>query len=233
MNKYQGFMVVVVGGLVVAVTMLVFQARALTFKVQSLEAERARPAPVAAGSGSQQVKQVESLPVMPSGTTVRDVPSTFDWKEPRAADPTPPASPSKPNAAIVESAILSPAQEQAVARSVDRILEEKYGHLPKVHKPEDMEKMLERELNLTASQKERIAALFAKKREESSEIFKGQNPFSGKVLGKAMELDQKYENLVKAELDNTQQAKYDQLKKEGKINNGISIQIEAGGDENE
>ena len=234
MNKFQAVHVAVLAGLVIAVTLLVFQSRALTFKVQALEAERGKPAPVA--------PQAKTAPSNP----------TFDFGGPSALlEETQPRYGSKPaGSTLVETPVqvqkpattppaargesdLSPAQEQAVARSVDRILEEKYGHLPKVHKPEDMEKMLERELSLTASQKERITALFAKKREESSEIFKGQNPFSGKVLQKAMELDSKYENLVKNELDATQQAKYDQLKKDGKINNGISIQIEAGGDENE
>jgi Spy/CpxP family protein refolding chaperone len=225
MQKYQAFHVVVLAGLVMAVTFLIFQSRALTIRLQTLEAASVRV------EKSPPVREPEPPKGAPMAPTEMDAPPARRPSEIDVESSKPAAEPSVKLAQAPERAELTPAQEQAVAKAVDRILEERFGHLPKGNRPEDLEKTLERELNLTPSQKERIAEILKRKREESSSIFKGSNPFSGKVLQKAMELDAKYDTLVKNELDATQQAKYDQLKKEGKINNGISIQIDATPDE--
>jgi hypothetical protein len=223
MQKQQAFLVFVVAGLVVAVTLLVFQARALTFKIQALEARQpekqvasqgVRPAPAQTLGDQLEVEPQRSAPVQE--------------KAPRPSGaPIQPVAP----ADSVLAKTLTPAQEEAVSRSVDRILNEKYGHLPKSAPHEPLEKILERELNLTASQKERITALLKKKDEELAATHQSGNPFSGKNLQKAMDLNARYETLIKNELDANQQAKYDQLKKEGKINNGITINITANEDE--
>ena len=227
MPKHQTFLVFVVAGLVVAVTLLVFQARALTIKLQALEARQPEKAVAPAGVRQDKapVQEVQfEAPSMPSTPPAEEVPRRTDV-------PQKPSAPSDSLLARVPVTPLTPAQEEAVSRSVDRILSEKYGHLPKNTPPEPLEKVLERELNLTASQRERITALLKKKDEESASTLHGGNPFSGKNLQKAMDLNAKYEALIKNELDANQQAKYDQLKKEGKINNGITIQINAGADE--
>ena len=225
MPKHLAVHVVILAGLIVAVTFLIFQSRALTLRLQALETTSVR---------------VDSSPPAPDSRPPRGAPLSAgelqlprETPEPpvaREADPAKAPTPSAPLSTLpAEKTWISSDLEQSVARHVDRILAEKYGHLPKA-KTEDLEKVLERELNLTPSQKERISALLKKKREESNTVFSGKNPFSGNVLQKAMELDAKYETAIKNELDATQQAKYDQLKKDGKINSGIMIQIEANGD---
>jgi hypothetical protein len=218
MPKYLAVHVVVIAGLVVAVTFQVFQSRALTIRLQALEAASLR---------ADKPPPVPEPPPKDAPLHPEELQSRYRGPEPPVVERNAPPADVPP----VPDVVLSGSLEKEVARHVDRIVAEKYGHLPKSPKSEDLEKTLERELHLTASQKERIAALLKTKREESSAIFKGVNPFSGKALQKAMELEAKYDQLIKNELDVTQQAKYDQLKKDGKINAGISIQIEADGNE--
>ena len=221
MPKYMAIHVAILAGLVLAVTFLIFQSRALTFRLQILE-QRA-PAPERTPAPSPMGKVLTG----PTDAKVDDDLKPTYIEGVIRGGVVVPLEPAK----TTEKTGLTPAQEQAVAQSVEKILKEKYGHLPKAEVHEPLETVLERELNLTATQKERIADLLKKKQEESRTSFKGGNPFSGANLQRAFELDAKYEKLIKDELDAPQQAKYDQLKKDGKIGGGITIQIDAGGDE--
>jgi hypothetical protein len=211
--------VVVLAGLVMAVTLLVFTNRALTFRVDALEAARARsesgPAPRATFPPTDMNLSRSDTTPPPSE------PSTPETTRPAETKPA-------PEVAAVEGQALTPSQEQAVARAVDRILKEKYGHLPKVANPEDIEKTLEKELSLSASQKARISDLLKQKREELRALFEGDEAGKGLPVKKGMEIERRYDAAIKNELDATQQAKYDQLKKEGKIPAGLVVQIEAG-----
>ena len=221
MHKYQSLHVAVLAGLVAAVTFLIFQSRALTFRLEALKAECASHAPAISVAEAQKARPA-------------DPPIQLEMSPP--ADPAPPSpvrplegKPTMENAATPRAgnaAELTSAQEEAVARSVDRILKEKYGHLPKMANPEDLEKTLEKELNLTASQKARISILLDQKRAEMHEVFTGDNPLSGTNLKKGMEIENKYDAAIKRELDTTQAAKYEQLKKDGRIGQGIMVQIE-------
>ena len=220
MPKYMAIHVVVLAGLVLAVTFLVFQSRALTIKVERLEAARDRAAAAPKVPPAQPVVQP------------RETNSTDDLKPAYVEGPASalrsPIPPTDRSAIPVEESKLTPAQEEAVAKSVDRILNEKYGHLPKVHHPEDFEKTLEKELGLSESQKIRIGEIIKWKREEQRKVFQAEEGLlSGKSLKKAMEIDNKADELIKAELSATQQAKYDQLKKDGKLQPGVTIQVEA------
>ena len=215
MQKYAAIQGVVLTGLVAGVTLLIFQCRALTYKVEALEAARdkmeaAAPPAVSKPPPGELPPQVELMP-----PAAEPAPT-------RPADARPVS-----DSPVVEGPTLTPAQDQAVARAVDRILKEKYGHLPKLANPEDLEKTLEKELNLTASQKARIAELLKQKREEMRAVFEGDNPMGGSSIKKGMEIERRYEAAIKNELDANQQAKYDQLKKEGKIAQGLVVQIEA------
>ena len=222
MPKFMAIHVAILAGLVLAVTFLIFQSRALTFRLQALESATPKegpapstPARAAPAEGSDAPDELK--PVQVEGSS-----------KPAVRPVTPPTSSDSPADARAPEASLTSAQEQAVERSVDRILKEKYGHLPRMPNPDDLEKTLAKELNLTESQKARIGELVKKKRQELRELFENE-PAAGLPLKKGMEIDRKYDALIKNELDAAQQAKYEQLKKDGKIPQGVTIQIEAGG----
>lgn len=218
MPKYMAVQVFVLAGLVAAVTLLIFQSRALTFRVQALEAAPRRAYLDPGAKWMTHRSDPLELDDQKPSSEERVHPGTRSVKPPEGANAAAPA----------ESAALTPAQEQAVAQAVDRILKEKYAHLPKFGKPEDLEKTLAKELNLTESQKARIAEILKRKREELRALFEGEDATKGPPLKKGMEIERRYDAAIKNELDATQQAKYDQLKKEGKIPAGLSVQIEAG-----
>ena len=217
MPKYLALHVVVLAGLVVAVTLLVFTARALTFRIDKLEAAAEKREAKAATPS-----ETAATPASPSNDEPKPTYIEGSKESPREAPP-----PSTP-AVTEKGETLTAAQEEAVAKSVDRILKEKYGHLPKIPNPDDLEKTLEKELNLSESQKVRIGEILKWKRGELRKVFEGdEGVLSGKSLKKAMEIENKTDDLIKAELDATQQAKYDQLKKDGKIPQGVTVQIDA------
>lgn len=220
MPKYMAVHVVVLAGLVAAVTLLVFQSRALTFRLEKLEAARGRAESERREPASPQAP-VES----PAADDLKPV-----YIEKSGSMPLNPLNAAPAPAAPTETASeLTPAQEQAVAKSVDRILKEKYGRLPGMTKPGDLEKTLEKELNLSASQKLRIAEILKWRRDELHKLFEGENPMAGPTMKKALDIERRAEEAIKGEIDATQQAKYDQLKKDGKIPQGVMIQVEAGG----
>ncbi|HEU4338818.1 MAG TPA: hypothetical protein VFS19_02015 [Planctomycetota bacterium] len=216
MPKYMAVHVVVLAGLVVAVTLLVFTARALTFRIDKLEsaAEKREVKPVT-------TVEPDAKPTLPPTDELKPV--YIEGNKYGIREVPPPSTPVVPE----KSETLTPAQEEAVAKSVDRILKEKYAHLPKNPNPEDLEKTLEKELGLSESQKVRIGEILKWKRGEQRKLFEGEDPTLGSTMKKAMDIDKKAEAAIKNELDATQQAKYDQLKKDGKIPQGVSVQIEA------
>jgi len=218
MPKYMAVHVVVLAGLVVAVTLLVFTSRALTFRLDKLEAVRHSEMPS---------KPVLGRPAPADWMTHRGEPMNLPAESPSPAPPKQAEKSAAATASHGESSELSPAQEEAVAKAVDRILKEKYGHLPKFGNPEDLEKTLAKELNLTESQKARIADILKRKREEFQALFEGGDPMAGSNMKKAMDIERRSEAAIKNELDSAQQAKYDQLKKDGKIPLGVRIQVEA------
>jgi hypothetical protein len=229
MPKYMAVHVVVLAGLVLAVTFLVFQSRALTIKVDRLEAARDRQASEVRDAGqAKQPAETSGGFELKTDPTDRGAPST----PPPEETPTKPEGPT-PMIPSETAAELTPAQEQAVAKAVDRILKEKYGHIPKPMKPEELEKMLDQELKLSDSQKVRIGEILKWKRDEQNKLFEGEDPLSGPTMKKAMAIERKAETAIKSELDATQQAKYEQLKKDGKLPQGVMIQVEAGGKDGE
>jgi hypothetical protein len=115
-----------------------------------------------------------------------------------------------------------------IAREVDAILKEKYGHLPQFDMADPLV-VMERELNLSPSQKVRIGELFKQKQEEM--IKAHDDSKMGEAFKKMREIDQRYEELVKAELDVAQQQKYEELKKNGKLMPGLMIKIGAKADD--
>jgi hypothetical protein len=220
--------VFVLVALTAAVTVLVIQNRALTVRLATVENALGgnRKDPLRPGSAGERESRsagreygAGNFAEGPDGRPARRADS----------DPTAPSgTPSEPEAKMSESAALTPAFEEAVARAVDRILKEKYGHLPKIPNPEDLEKVLEKELNLTASQKVRIAELLKQKRAELGKLFtEDEGGLSGSALKKGMEIERRYEAAIKNELDSAQQAKYEQLKKDGKIPQGVVVTVDA------
>jgi hypothetical protein len=118
------------------------------------------------------------------------------------------------------TAELSPAVKAAMAKEVDRLMKEKYGDLPAMNfrKMEDPITVMERELGLSPNQKMAIADLW-KKREE--EMMKSMNDSKMNEMAEKMkEIEGRYDAAIKQQLDLGQQAKYDGLKKDGKLHGG-------------
>ena len=121
---------------------------------------------------------------------------------------------------------LTPSQQGAVAREVERIMKEKYGNSPMFHAMEEPLVVMERELNLTPYQKERIAASLKERQEEMMKQVESEEKFpSPKEL---MESEKRSEAAIKAVLSLEQQARYDELKKEGKLFGGMMIKLGTG-----
>jgi len=220
--------VFVLVALTAAVTVLVIQNRALTVRVVTLESALGanHEPPVRTGSSTS---GKTTTPTREYGAG--DYVEGPDGRPARRADSDPDArkeSPSAPGAKSIDGVPMTPAMEEAVARAVDRILKEKYRHLATVPNPDDLEKVLEKELNLTASQKVRIAELLKQKKEEITKAFTAEEGLlSGSSLKKGMEIERRYETAIKNELDSAQQAKYEQLKKDGKIPQGLVVTVDA------
>lgn len=228
MPRFMAAHVFVLVALTAAVTVLVIQNRALTHRVGTLESaldgrreSHARPGSAAPRESSPPGREYGA------GNFAEGA----DGRPARRAeaDPDAPANPAPaPAAKTVDGITLTPGMEEAVARAVDRILKEKYAHLPNTSKQEDLEKVLEKELSLTASQKVRIAELLKQKGEELNKVFTSdEGILSGTSLKKGMEIERRYETAIKNELDSAQQAKYEQLKKDGKIPQGVSVTVDA------
>ena len=228
MPRFMAAHVFVLVALTAAVTVLVIQNRALAHRVGTLEnaldakhESHARPGSAAPHESSPPGREYGS------GNFVEGA----DGRPVRRADSAPdaPADAASASAAkTVEGVALTQGMEEAISRAVDRILKEKYAHLPKTSNPEDLEKVLEKELNLTASQKVRIAELLKQKAEELTKVFTSdEGILSGNSLKKGMEIERRYEAAIKNELDSAQQAKYEQLKKDGKIPQGVSVTVDA------
>ena len=102
-------------------------------------------------------------------------------------------------------------------------MKDKYGALPALsfHKMEDPIAVMERELGLSPNQKMTIGDLW-KKREE--EMMKSMNDAKMNEMAEKMKaIDERYDAAIKQNLDLGQQAKYDTLKKDGKLHGGSGV----------
>jgi hypothetical protein len=116
MPKYLAIHVFILAGLVVAVTFLVFQSRALTIKLDALEARQA------ANHAPKPVPGIDDAPSRRLASESPGIPTAPEQPAPKTTEA--PHVPRPP-----ETASLTPSQEQAVEHAVNRILKEKYGHL--------------------------------------------------------------------------------------------------------
>ncbi len=166
--------------------------------------------------------------------------------EARPADDTGPRvlppGPSQPAPAVPAPApteaqpALTPDQEKAVAKLVERVFKEKYPHLAGEGNAEDQLALLEKELGLDPGQKARIAELWKRMEEEEQALGEelGREMQAGKgnfmdAMPKFAELAKRYDELVKKELSIPQQAKYAELQKAGKIPGPNNLKVMIGG----
>jgi hypothetical protein len=134
-----------------------------------------------------------------------------------------------PSAAVPPPAVaeaFAPAQREAIAREVERQVERRS---PGVNfaSPEDPVALMEKELGLSPAQKIRIAELWARREEEQRKLFQG-DAFTGgpaEHLQRIHELEERYETAIKRELDFSQQEKYAQLKKDGRLMPGVVFRV--------
>lgn len=126
---------------------------------------------------------------------------------------------------------LTPAQKAAVAREVERQLKEQgaAGHkFPRPMTADQLLSMLEKELGLSESQKTRISEIWKQRDAEMRKMVEGGEFPPPKKL---MEVQDRYHEAVKRELDIAQQQKYDDLKKQGKLmGGGMVVAFEVGED---
>ncbi len=119
---------------------------------------------------------------------------------------------------------------EAVAREVERQMEARRPSIATFSSPEDPLAMLEKELGLSPAQKIRIAELWKRREEDQRKLFEGGalKGGPGEHFKKVQELEEKYETAVNLELDFTQQERYAQLKKEGRLHNGVVFRVQVG-----
>ncbi len=182
----------------------------------------------------QRVRELERKAPLKTGTVAAgskssDAPVPADRMEPASGDPVVPAQGTAAPAPVVSGAArsgaeskpeITPAMKAALAAEVERHMKEKYGDLPHIafHTMDDPITVMEKELTLTPNQKMAIGDLW-KKREQ--ELMKAFEEHKMSELGeKAKEIEERYDAAIKQQLDITQQGKYDQLKKDGKLNGG-------------
>lgn len=123
---------------------------------------------------------------------------------------------------------LPEATREAIEREVEKRLAEREknrgagvfsqgeGVLLKMEEPIAV---LERELALTPAQKERIAAIWKRRDEELRE--QAENGSHGREMMKRfIEIQERYDEEVKRELDVAQQRKFDELQKSGRLMGG-------------
>lgn len=119
------------------------------------------------------------------------------------------------------------ALQDAVAKEVERQLQAR-GPSIAFSGPQDPLTVLEKELGLSPAQKIRIGELFQQRDEEQRKLFeKGGPPQHLKALP---ELEARYEAEILRELDYAQQQKYEQLKKDGKLQQGVVFRVQISGD---
>jgi hypothetical protein len=116
------------------------------------------------------------------------------------------------------TAEVSPALKSMIAAEVDRAVKEKVGDLPRITRMEDPMAVMEKELGLSPNQKMEIGALWQKREDEMKKTL--HDAKMADMPDKMKELETRYDGLIKSHLDLGQQAKYDALKKDGKLMGG-------------
>lgn len=197
-------MVVVLG--VVAAGFVVFARRLkeLNDRLASIERRVAAPPPRVA-SGGPEINVPSTIPAetpVLSNPTVREERST-----PRTIESKPVTPSTTP--------ILAPDVQAAVAREVERILQERGPILPMVHNSKEPIEVMEEELGLTPGQKLRIAELIKQRDEEMKALAEKHPP--QEVMKLFPEVEERYEQAILRELDVTQQKKYLELQKSGRF----------------
>jgi hypothetical protein len=137
------------------------------------------------------------------------------------------AKSTEPAKGVVHPAELSPAMQAAMAAEVDRLVKEKYGDMPHMafKQMEDPLSVMEKELVLTPNQKMEIGELWKKREDEMMKAMDGAK--MGELPEKMKEIEGRYDAAIKQHLDLTQQAKYDGLKKDGKLmGGGVVFQVD-------
>lgn len=141
----------------------------------------------------------------------------------------PPSEPSRPAPVVPAPAAeaFTPAQRAELAKEVERALRERGGPTIGWGALEDPMAVMEKELGLSPAQKLRVQALWKRR---DAELMKGVdegfqgNP--GEHFKKLKEVEERYDEEIKRELDFAQREKYDALKKEGKLQPGVLIRVE-------
>ena len=123
-----------------------------------------------------------------------------------------PSALNAPSASTVPPS-LTPEQQKAVAGEVERIIKERFPHLPSM--AGDPLEVMEKELELSAAQKLRIGELLKQHEQEMEKLIREGK--MGEAFGKIEEMQERYETAVKQELTVAQQEKYETLKNEGRL----------------
>lgn len=124
------------------------------------------------------------------------------------------------------TATLPPDLKAAIAKEVEeQIKKSGSGNVHMSFDPfQDPMTVMEKELNLSPSQKIRIQELLKKKQEENMKVIDEDIKMKEK-MEKHDEIDRRYEELIKRELDLEQQKKYEELKKSGRLMTGTVIKF--------
>lgn len=202
---------ILAGFILFVVTLMAAHSRSKAVRVTAIEAARLK---------SETARRKAPAPTRPEAQpTVTD-----EEPEPAPTKPRettrPPESP-KPGIPTQKPPQAVPAQKET------EILEKELGNLLNgagflfggegvqvvtLGEPEDYGKILEKELNLSASQKARIDDLLQKKQAEMETVFSGQDGLNAAGMKKIHEIEKRYNAAVRNELDATQQAKYDKMR---------------------
>jgi hypothetical protein len=223
MQRLLLLVVVVLGGSVTANAYLWRRHQALSERVALLERKPGASTPSDAVPGPSSLvprrdEQSSPLVAPDGGRETRD-----ERREPSAR---------RTETAGSADDALTPAQKAAVAREVERQLKEQgaAGHkFPRPMTADQLLAMLEKELGLSESQKTRISEIWKQRDAEMRKMVDGGEFPPPKKL---MEVQDRYHEAVKRELDIAQQQKYDDLKKQGKLmGGGMVVAFEVGDDD--
>lgn len=153
---------------------------------------------------------------VPQTTSTESPPPASTREEPpsqRSVDSPPVAAEKAPIPSTTPA--LPPDVQAAVAREVERILQERGPILPMVHNSKEPIEVMEEELGLTPGQKLRIAELIKQRDEEMKALAEKHPP--QEVMKRFPEVEERYEQTILRELDVAQQKKYLELQKTGKF----------------
>ena len=127
--------------------------------------------------------------------------------------------------------VLTPAQREAIAKEVERQVEKRGPSIGAVHRFEEPMVVMERELGLSPAQKVRIEELFKRREEEQRKFFEeGFKGGPGAHAKAVQELEERYDTAIRQHLDFSQQQKYEELKKDGRLMSGVVFRVQLGSD---